>query len=117
MEPASAVLAAAAAKDTTLSTLSKLLSPPEVGDGGPSDSDADDTEAHLEPFAADHEPSAATAAPSSRAGPQEPAQKTAAPLMEEQRRLQALLQSTVLPRPQVKPAAQAALHQEYCFYG
>jgi hypothetical protein len=95
MDPASAVLAAAAAKDTTLSTLNKLLSPSELGDGGPSESDADEAEAHLEPYAVDHPPAAAPSKPSRQA------QQDAAEAAAEQRRLQALVQSTLLPRPEV----------------
>ncbi len=104
MEPASAVLAAAAAKDTTLSTLSKLLSPPELGDGERSESDADEAEANLEPYAAEQMP---VATPSMAT---EQAQNNAAPLTEEQRRLQALVQSTVLPRRQVLPAPEHLVH-------
>ena len=95
MEPASAVITAATAKDTTLSTLGKLLSPPKLGDGGSSESDADDAEAHLEPYAADQMPAALRSKASEEAS-RKPECST-----EEQARLQALVQSTVVARPQV----------------
>jgi hypothetical protein len=54
MEPEAAKAAAMRAKDTQLSTLTRLLSPPALGSGERSDSDADDAEAHLEPFSVQH---------------------------------------------------------------
>jgi hypothetical protein len=47
-------MAASQAKDTTLFTLNKLLGTPEMGDGGPSESEADEAEAKLEPYAVMH---------------------------------------------------------------
>ena len=54
MEAEAAKAAAMRAKDTQLSTLTRLLSPPQLGGGERSDSDADDAEAHLQPYALQH---------------------------------------------------------------
>ncbi|BDA42593.1 probable ATP-dependent helicase hrq1 [Coccomyxa sp. Obi] len=107
MEPALAVMAAATAKDTTLSTLSKLLSPPKLDDGGPSDSDADDAEAHLQPYAADQMP-AAVPSKANKEAPRNTGCST-----EEQARLQALVQSTVVARPQVSGPQKERSNQDY----
>lgn len=62
MEAGAAALAAMRAKDTTLSTLARMLSPPELGDGARSDSEDDLAEAHLAPFALPHDDAAAALA-------------------------------------------------------
>ena len=56
MEPDAAALLAASAKDTQLVTFNKLLTPPQLGDGGASDTDADDAAAHVAPYAVEHDP-------------------------------------------------------------
>ncbi len=60
-------MAVDSAKDTQLITLNKLLTPPELGSGSRSGSDSDDAEAHLQPFALEHD--AARPAPGQQSGP------------------------------------------------
>ena len=60
-------MAVDSAKDTQLITLNKLLTPPELGTGSQSSSDSDDAEAHLQPYALEHD--AAGPAPGQQSGP------------------------------------------------
>lgn len=56
MDLEAAKLAVDSAKDTQLITLNKLLTPPELGTGSRSGSESDDdAEAHLEPYAYEHD--------------------------------------------------------------
>ena len=66
MELEAAKVAVASAKDTQLITLNKLLTPPELGSGRQSGSDSD-AEAHLQPYALEHD--AAGPAPGQQSGP------------------------------------------------
>lgn len=71
MDAEAAKAAAMRAKDTQLSTLTRLLSPPQLGSGERSDSDADDAEARMQPYALQHgddDTSAGGAAPASSSG-------------------------------------------------
>ena len=67
MELEAAKVAVDSAKDTQLITLNKLLTPPELGSGSRSGSDSDDAEAHLQPYALEHD--AAGPAPGQQSGP------------------------------------------------
>ena len=67
MEAFAAAMAAMRAKDTTLSTLSRMLAPPELGGGERSDSESDDAEAHLQPYAVPHGGGTPAAPPASSA--------------------------------------------------
>ena len=67
MELGAAKVAVDSAKDTQLITLNKLLTPPELGSGSQSGSDSDDAEAHLQPYALEHD--AAGPAPGQQSGP------------------------------------------------
>ena len=67
MELEAAKVAVDSAKDTQLITLNKLLTPPELGSGSRSGSDSDDAEAHLQPYALEHD--AAGPASGQQSGP------------------------------------------------
>ena len=70
-------MAVDSAKDTQLITLNKLLTPPELGSGSRSGSDSDDAEAHLQPYAVEHD--AAGPAPGRQPGPAQGQPKQHAP--------------------------------------
>ena len=77
MELEAAKVAVDSAKDTQLITLNKLLTPPELGSGSRSGSDSDDAEAHLQPYALEHD--AAGPAPGQQSGPAQGKSKAHAP--------------------------------------
>ena len=70
-------MAVDSAKDTQLITLNKLLTPPELGSGSRSGSDSDDAEAHLQPYALEHD--AAGPAPGQQSGAAQGKSKEHAP--------------------------------------